>query len=91
MIVTIEITDPYLLSGITEVRNIHNKSLYEEKDKNPEDHPNYIPTNEDYIIFIVNKAAESYARQFSFTQDDIAKLEAKLSEMKGKLSAYNTK
>lgn len=85
MIFTVEITDPSLLAGITDSRNAHNLALPLNVSEKIEDHPDYKATDNDYVSFIITKAAESYAKQFGVTMKDLADLEAKVADVKSKL------
>lgn len=51
---TITLTDPTHLAGITSARLAHNAAL-------PDDH---IPTDAEYVQFVMARAAESYANQY---------------------------
>lgn len=70
MIFTVEITDESQLAGITSAREAYNNSLpstitvKEEETDVVIPNPNLIDTDEDYIQFVVSKAAESYANQY---------------------------
>jgi hypothetical protein len=64
---TIEITDDSKLAGITAARYKYNENLSltitdEEGDEIP--NPAILETDEDYVQFVMDKAAESYANQY---------------------------
>ena len=63
---TIEITDASKLAGITAARNKYNENISatitEEGSEIP--NPALIETDEDYVQFVMDKAAESYANQY---------------------------
>jgi hypothetical protein len=62
----IEITNESHLAGITAARNKYNENLpltiTEEGNEIP--NPALITTDEDYVQFVMSKAAESYANQY---------------------------
>lgn len=65
---TIEITDPSHLAGITAARDAYNVSLQQtvineqgEEVSNPE----LLDTDEEYVQFVMSKAAESYSKQYN--------------------------
>ena len=68
---TVEITDASKLAGITAARERYNESLPvtitegegEESVEVP--NPALITTNADYVQFVMEKAAESYANQYN--------------------------
>jgi hypothetical protein len=64
---TVNITDDSKLAGITAARNKYNENLSEtitdeEGDEIP--NPALITTDADYVQFVMDKAAESYANQY---------------------------
>jgi hypothetical protein len=64
---TIEITGTSKLAGITAARYKYNENLPltitdEEGDEIP--NPAILETDEDYVQFVMDKAAESYANQY---------------------------
>lgn len=64
---TITITGSSKLAGITAARNKYNENLpatITDKDGNEIDNPDLINTDADYVQFVMNKAAESYANQY---------------------------
>lgn len=67
-IFNIEITEQSHLDGITAARNAYNQSLPEtvlnevgEEIPNPE----IILNNDEYVQFVMSRAAESYAKQYN--------------------------
>lgn len=64
---TVEITDASKLAGITAARNRYNESLpamVTDADGNEIPNPDLIDTDADYVQFVMDKAAESYANQY---------------------------
>jgi len=64
---TIEITGSSKLAGITAARNKYNENLPatildEEQTEIP--NPAILETDEEYVQFVMDKAAESYANQY---------------------------
>ena len=59
-IFTIEITDETHLAGITAARTAYNSAMQDAEIANPE----LISTDEEYIQFVMSRAAESYAKQY---------------------------
>jgi hypothetical protein len=49
------------LAGITAARAVYNNSLSVQEGELIENHPDYKATNQDYVQFVMSKAAESYA------------------------------
>jgi hypothetical protein len=65
---TIEITDASKLAGITAARNKYNESLpatITDENGDEIDNPDIIETDADYVSFVMDKAAESYANQYN--------------------------
>ena len=65
---TVTITDESHLAGITAARVVYNASLPAtitdpEGDEIP--NPAILDTDEDYVQFVMSKAAESYANQYN--------------------------
>ena len=58
---TITINEESHLAGITAARAVYNNSLSVQEGELIENHPNYKATNQDYVQFVMSKAAESYA------------------------------
>ena len=61
---TVTIVDASHLAGITAAREAYNNSLPLESGQDVVDHPDYKATDEDYVQFVMAKAAESYANQY---------------------------
>lgn len=74
---TVEITDPAKLAGITAAREAYNAALPEQFEdvkgedgkptgerKTVEPRPGTLETDADYVQFVMEHAAESYAKQF---------------------------
>ena len=61
---TVTITDQSHLAGITAARAVYNNSLPIQEDEAVENHPNYKATDQDYVQFVMSKAAESYSVQY---------------------------
>ena len=64
---TIDITNASHLAGITAARNKYNENLPEtitDEEGNELPNPALIETDEDYVQFVMSKAAESYANQY---------------------------
>jgi hypothetical protein len=76
MTYTFTITDPSHLAGITAARAAYNATLSLAPASGvegepgyvpaqaPEDHPEYLGSDQAYVQFVMGKAAESYARQY---------------------------
>lgn len=60
--VTIE--DAGQLSGITAARNAYNSALPVAEGQNVADHDDYIATDADYVQFVMEGAAASYAAKY---------------------------
>ncbi len=60
----IEITDTAHLAGITAAREAYNAALVVIEGEAAEDHPNYVATDADYVQFVLERAAASYANQY---------------------------
>jgi hypothetical protein len=58
---TITINEESHLAGITAARAVYNNSLSVQEGELIENHPDYKATNQDYVQFVMSKAAESYA------------------------------
>jgi hypothetical protein len=68
-IFNIVITEETQLSGITAARLAYNAALPEKTiNDNGEEipNPNLIDTDNDYLQFVMSRAAESYAKQYGF-------------------------
>lgn len=64
---TIEITGTSKLAGITAARNKYNENLPAtilDEEQNEIPNPAILETDEDYVQFVMDKAAESYANQY---------------------------
>ena len=64
---TIEITGSSKLAGITAARNKYNENLPAtilDEEQNEIPNPAILETDEDYVQFVMDKAAESYANQY---------------------------
>ena len=64
---TIEITGTSKLAGITAARNKYNENLPAtilDEEQNEIPNPAILETDEDYVQFVMDKAAESYAVQY---------------------------
>lgn len=64
---TIEITGTSKLAGITAARNKYNENLPAtilDEEQNEIANPSVLETDEDYVQFVMDKAAESYANQY---------------------------
>ena len=57
MTFTIEINEQSHLDGITKAREAYNASL-------PDDSPDRLDTNWEYVQFVMASAAESYSKQY---------------------------
>lgn len=67
MTFTIEVTDPSHLAGITAAREAYNATLPEHRGEDGvvvDPNPNLLATDQDYIQFVLGRAAESYAKQY---------------------------
>ena len=65
---TVEITDAAHLAGITSAREAYNASLPEtvtDEEGNETANPDILATDEEYVQFVMSKAAESYANQYA--------------------------
>lgn len=60
----IEITDADHLAGIAAAREAYNATLVVAEGEIIEDHPDYIVTDADYVQFVMERAAASYANQY---------------------------
>lgn len=68
MIFTIEITEETHLLGITAAREAYNNSLSEtvnDEEGNSIPNPDLLVDDQEYVQFVMSKAAESYARQYN--------------------------
>lgn len=64
---TLSITDERLLDGITAAREAYNNSLpatVVDADGDEIPNPAILDTDEEYVQFVMSKAAESYANQY---------------------------
>jgi hypothetical protein len=64
---TIEITGSSKLAGITAARNKYNENLPAtilDEEQNEIPNPAILETDEEYVQFVMDKAAESYANQY---------------------------
>jgi hypothetical protein len=62
---TITITETSHLAGITAARAVYNNSLSVQEGELIENHPDYKATDQDYVQFVMSKAAESYSVQYN--------------------------
>lgn len=61
---TVTIEGKNKLKGITAAREAYNNSLPEPEEG--QEHPDgYIGTDEEYVQFVLDRAAESYSKQYS--------------------------
>ena len=61
---TITIENESYLAGITAARAVYNNSLSVQEGELVENHPDYKATDQDYVQFVMSKAAESYSVQY---------------------------
>lgn len=64
---TIEITDQSKLNGISAARLAYNNSLEQtivDESGNEVSNPDIIDTDQEYVQFVMDKAAESYSKQY---------------------------
>jgi hypothetical protein len=64
---TIEITDQSKLNGISAARLVYNNSLEQtivDESGNEVSNPDIIDTDQEYVQFVMEKAAESYSKQY---------------------------
>lgn len=64
---TVEITDENKLAGITAAREAYNASLsatIQDEEGNEVANPDILETDDEYVQFVMDKAAESYAKQY---------------------------
>jgi len=64
----LQITTARRQAGINAARAAFNNSLILEVNQSQEDHPQYMATTKDYLQFVVNSAADSYATQFEIEE-----------------------
>jgi len=67
---TVTITDPAFLAGITAARNAYNDSLTPVRDKDGNvigPSLDTITTDQDYVQYVMEKASESYAKNYGVT------------------------
>lgn len=64
----LQITTARRLAGINAARAAYNNGLTLDVGQTPENHPQYMATNKDYLQFVVNRAADSYANQYGIEE-----------------------
>lgn len=75
---TVTITDKAKLLGIAEARNRKNAAIHVTDDAPLESHEDYLASDQDYVQWVMDKAAESYSKKHQTTE---AEIDAKIADL----------